>query len=158
MFTTEDMAENGCIDPNVLNAIPHREPFLFVDRIIELTDEGIVTERVLRKEEFFFKGHYPQMPIMPGVLMCEAIFQTAGIFMSKKLLKEGEVEGKVPVLTRIESAKFKRMAFPGDTLQLESQFVQRLKDFYFFKGCAKKEGQLLVSIEFILGMVHDSNL
>ncbi|MFQ6723611.1 MAG: 3-hydroxyacyl-ACP dehydratase FabZ [Opitutales bacterium] len=152
------MVENGYVDANVLNAIPHREPFLFVDRIVELTDEKIVTERVLKKEELFFKGHYPQMPIMPGVLMCEAIFQTAGVFMSKKLLNEAEVEGKVPVLTRIESAKFKKMAFPGDVLQLEAQFVQKLKDFYFFKGCAKKDGQLLVSIEFILGMVNNSSL
>ena len=152
------MGENGCVDANVLNAIPHREPFLFVDRIIELTDEKIIAERLLQQEEFFFKGHYPQMPIMPGVLMCEAIFQTAGVFMSKNLLNEVEVEGKVPVLTRIESAKFKRMAFPGDKLELEAQFVQKLKDFYFFKGCAKKDGQLLVSIEFILGMVNNSGL
>ena len=152
------MVENGRIDPNVLSAIPHREPFLFVDRVVELTNEKIVTERVLRKEENFFKGHYPQMPIMPGVLMCEAIFQTAGIFMSKQLLKEAEIAGKVPVLTRIDSAKFKKMAFPGDRLHLEAQFTQKLKDFYFFKGCAKNKGQLLVSIEFILGMVNNSGL
>ena len=90
---------------------------------------------------------------MPGVLMCEAIFQTAGIFMSQKLLKGTDISGKVPVLTRVESAKFKRMAFPGDTLVLEAVFTQKIKDFYFFKGCAKKEGQILVSIEFVLGMV-----
>ena len=124
------MVENGHVDSNVLNAIPHRKPFLFVDRIIELDDEKIIAERVLNKEEFFFAGHYQQMPIMPGVLMCEAIFQTAGVFMSKKLLNAAEVEANVPVLTRIESAKFKKMAFPADPLQLEAQFVQKLKDFY----------------------------
>ena len=137
----------------VLNSIPHRFPFLFVDKVISLSDEVIVAERTLKKEEFFFEGHYPQLPLMPGVLMCEAIFQTAGIFMSQKLLKNTDIDGKVPVLTRIESAKFKRMAFPGDTLQLEATFSQKVKDFYFFKGCAKKEGQTLVTIEFILGMV-----
>lgn len=137
----------------VLNSIPHRSPFLFVDKVISLSDEEIVAERTLKKEEFFFAGHYPQMPLMPGVLMCEAIFQTAGIFMSQKLLKNTDISGKVPVLTRIESAKFKRMAFPGDTLQLEATFAQKVKDFYFFKGCAKKDNQVLVSLEFILGMV-----
>lgn len=137
----------------VLNSIPHRPPFLFVDRVVELSDEKIIAERKLQTDEFFFKGHYPQIPLMPGVLMCEAIFQTAGVFMSQKLLKGSDISGKVPVLTRIESAKFKRMAFPGDTLTLEATFTQKIKDFYFFKGCAKKEGQTLVSIEFVLGMV-----
>jgi 3-hydroxyacyl-[acyl-carrier-protein] dehydratase len=137
----------------VLNSIPHRPPFLFVDRVVTISDGKIVAERTLQKEEFFFEGHYPQMPLMPGVLMCEAIFQTAGVFMSQKLLKDLDISGKVPVLTRIESAKFKRMAFPGDTLSLEAAFTQKIKDFYFFKGCAKKEAQTLVSIEFVLGMV-----
>ena len=137
----------------VLNSIPHRPPFLFVDRVVELSDDKIIAERKLRNDEFFFKGHYPQIPLMPGVLMCEAIFQTAGVFMSQKLLKGSDISGKVPVLTRVESAKFKRMAFPGDVLTLEATFSQKIKDFYFFKGCAKKEGQTLVSIEFVLGMV-----
>ncbi|MGX8716955.1 MAG: 3-hydroxyacyl-ACP dehydratase FabZ [bacterium] len=137
----------------VLNSIPHRPPFLFVDRVVELSDNKIIAERKLRNDEFFFKGHYPQIPLMPGVLMCEAIFQTAGVFMSQKLLKGSDISGKVPVLTRVESAKFKRMAFPGDVLTLEATFSQKIKDFYFFKGCAKKEGQTLVSIEFVLGMV-----
>lgn len=137
----------------VLSSIPHRPPFLFVDRVIELSDDKIVAERKLKSEEFFFKGHYPQMPLMPGVLMCEAIFQTAGVFMSQKLLKNTDISDKVPVLTRVESAKFKRMAFPGDTLLLEATFTQKMKDFYFFKGAAKKDDQTLVSIEFVLGLV-----
>ena len=137
----------------VLNSIPHRPPFLFVDRVIELSDGRIIAERKLQPEEFFFRGHYPQMPLMPGVLMCEAIFQTAGVFMSQKLLKGTDLSGKVPVLTRVESAKFKRMAFPDDTLLLEATFTQKIKDFYFFKGSAKKDGQTLVSIEFVLGLV-----
>lgn len=152
------MVKNGYVELDILNAIPHREPFLFVDRIITITNEKIIAERILRQEEFFFKGHYPQMPLMPGVLLCEAIFQTAGVFMSKNLLNKDEIQGKVPVLTRIESAKFKQMAFPGDLLQIEAQFVQKLKDFYFFKGCIKKEEKLLVSIEFILGMVKSVGL
>ena len=110
----------------VLNSIPHRSPFLFVDKVISLSDETIVAERILKKDEFFFEGHYPQLPLMPGVLMCEAIFQAAGVFMSQKLLNSSDVDGKVPVLTRIESAKFKRMAFPGDTLQLEATFTQKV--------------------------------
>lgn len=147
------MIEKENASQEVLTSIPHRSPFLFVDRILELTDTSIVAERLLREDEFFFKGHYPQMPLMPGVLMCEAIFQTAGVFMRQRLLDVSDLDGKVPVLTRIESAKFKNMSFPGDNLRLEANFIQKIKDFYFFKGSARKDGQLLVTLEFVLGMV-----
>lgn len=152
------MIEKENVAEEVLSAIPHRPPFLFVDRVLSSTETSVVAERTLKVDEFFFKGHYPQIPLMPGVLICEAIFQTAGIFMSQKLLKEGDIKGRVPVLTRIELAKFKRMAFPGDALTLEATFVQKLKDFYFFKGNAKKDGDVLVTIEFILGMVEAKSL
>lgn len=152
------MVEKENASEEVLTSIPHRSPFLFVDRVLVLTDTSITAERVLKTDEFFFKGHYPQMPLMPGVLMCEAIFQTAGVFMRQKLLDLKDLEGKVPVLTRIESARFKNMAFPGDKLTLEANFTQKIKDFYFFKGAARKEGQLLVSVEFVLGMVKALNL
>lgn len=144
--------------PEILNAIPHRPPFLFVQRLISMTDTVIVAERKLQEDEFFFKGHYPHFPLMPGVLMCEALFQTAGILMHQKLLKEDGVRGRVPVLTKIESAKFKRMAFPGDTLTLEATFVQQIKGFYFFKGNAKNQDKLLVSLEFILGLVGETRV
>jgi 3-hydroxyacyl-[acyl-carrier-protein] dehydratase len=140
----------------VWDAIPHRPPFLFVDKILNLHEDTIEVEKVLQRDEYFFRGHYPHMPIMPGVLMCEAIFQAAGILLSKTLLKDREnTQGKVPVLTRIQEAKFKKMAFPGDKLVLEARFLQSLKNFYFFKGCAKKDGSVLVSVAFTLGVVEE---
>lgn len=144
---------NDQATPEVLNAIPHRPPFLFVDRVLKTSEDSIEAERTLHKEEFYFTGHYPQMPLMPGVLICESIFQTAGIFLSKTMLQASDVQGKVPVLTRIQEAKFKRMAFPGDTLVLEAKFLQCVHNFYFFKGSAKKDGQTLVSVEFVIGLV-----
>ena len=143
---------------DVLSAIPHRPPFLFVDRVLEVTDKSIVAERTLRKEEEFFKGHYPQMPIMPGVLLCEALFQTAGILMSRYLNETDKDGGKIPVLTRIESAKFKQPAFPGDCLRLEVQLTEKMKEFYFFKGNAKKGEKLLVTLTFMLGMVPKNSI
>jgi len=65
----------------VLDAIPHRPPFLFVDSVKEISENGIIAERKIRSDEFYFQGHYPQFPIMPGVLLCESVFQAAGIFM-----------------------------------------------------------------------------
>ena len=147
----ESMVLNATED--VLSAIPHRPPFLFVDRVLEITDTSIVAERTLRAEENFFKGHYPQMPIMPGVLMCEALFQTAGILMSRYLNETDKDGGKIPVLTRIESAKFRQPAFPGDCLRLEVQLTEKMKEFYFFKGNVKKGEKLLIALTFMLGMV-----
>ena len=141
----------------VLQGIPHRPPFLFVDRVLRLTDAEIVAERTLRAEEFFFKGHYPQQALMPGVLMCEAVFQTAGIWMSRTILKSDWMRHHMPVLIRIESAKFKQMAFPGDCLQLVARFVQRMKDFYWFKGQVKQQDRVLVALEFVLGVVPRSD-
>lgn len=141
----------------VLKAIPHRPPFLFVDAISSLTEDFIVTRRTLRPEEFYFEGHYPRMPIMPGVLLCEAVFQTAGILLSEKYLNEASMPAnKVPVLARIKEAKFKRMAFPGDKVEFEAKFLETLKGFYFFKGLARKEGNVpLMSVEFALGLVDE---
>ena len=68
----------------ILNAIPHRPPFLFVDEIVEQTDDHIVTRKRIDPEEPFFKGHYPDYPIMPGVLICECVFQAGAILMSTK--------------------------------------------------------------------------
>lgn len=148
------MEEVPHVSSDVLSAIPHRPPFLFVDRILRRSETEIVAERILRKEEAFFQGHYPQIAIMPGVLLCEALFQTAGVLMSGRLSKEEKDGKKIPVLVRIESAKFKQMVFPGDRLQLEVQFVEKMKDFYFFKGSASQGNKRFVSIEFILGMVE----
>ena len=143
---------------DVLTAIPHQPPFLFVDRVLEITDKSVVAERTLRAEENFFKGHYPQMPIMPGVLMCEALFQTAGILMSRYLSETDKDGGKIPVLTRIESAKFKQPAFPGDCLRLEVQLTEKMKEFYFFKGNVKKSEKLLIALTFMLGMVSKTSI
>lgn len=75
-------------DENVLHAIPHRPPFLFVDRIVEQGEARLVTERTFRADEAFFAGHYPGSPLTPGVLLCEACFQTGAI-----LLMQGAAKG-----------------------------------------------------------------
>jgi 3-hydroxyacyl-[acyl-carrier-protein] dehydratase len=130
---------------DILKAIPHRPPFLFVDSIVELTSARIRTTRKARQDEDFFKGHYPGNPIMPGVLICEAIFQTGAILLSRTASDVGE---GVPVLARISNAKFRNIVKPGDTLEIEAEITERLSNVYFLKGKASVAGKTAVTVEF----------
>ena len=129
----------------ILNAIPHRPPFLFVDKIVELTETKIKTSKEITPEEPFFEGHYPGYPIMPGVLICESIFQTGAILISKII---GDISNGVPVLTRITNAKFKSIVRPGDVLEIEAELVERVSNAFFMKGTASVAGKTVVRVEF----------
>lgn len=135
----------GEASAEVLEAIPHRPPFLFVDRILECGETRLVAERTVRATEPQFRGHYPGTPITPGVLLCEAVIQAGALLVSRKLAAGA---GGVPVLTRIQEARFKRMVRPGDTVRLEAELAERLQDVFFFKGRASVGGQKALLLEF----------
>ncbi|MCX7045246.1 MAG: 3-hydroxyacyl-ACP dehydratase FabZ [Candidatus Sumerlaeota bacterium] len=134
------------IAPEVLAAIPHRPPFLYVDEILEMADKTIVAAKTLDPAEPFFKGHYPDFPLMPGVLVCEAIFQAGAILISK--VSAAAKKNGVPVLTRIANAKFKQMVRPGDRLELHAELVDELQNAYYMKGKALVNGKTAVTVEF----------
>jgi len=133
----------------ILKAIPHRPPFLFVDKVIELTDTKIRAKKEISPEEPFFKGHYPGNPIMPGVLICESIFQTGAILLSSII---GDISKGTPVLTRINNAKFKNMVRPGAILELEAELVEKVGNAFFMKGKATSEGKMVVTVEFAVSL------
>jgi 3-hydroxyacyl-[acyl-carrier-protein] dehydratase len=134
----------------VLKAIPHRPPFLFVDKVVELTDSKIRTTKEISAGEAFFQGHYPGNPIMPGVLICESIFQTGAILLSNII---GDAGQGTPVLTRINNAKFKNMVKPGAILELEAELVEQVSSAYFLKGSASSAGRTVVTVEFAVTLV-----
>ncbi len=129
----------------VTKYIPHRPPFLFVDEIIETSYDRIVTRKKIDADEEFFKGHYPGNPIMPGVLLCEAIFQSGAILIAKNI--GGEIDG-TPVLTRINNAKFKNMVKPGDLVTIEVNLKEKLSNAFFMRGKASVDGKVAVIVEF----------
>ncbi len=135
----------------VLKAIPHRPPFLFVDEIVEMTEDRIKTTKRISADEPFFKGHYPGNPIMPGVLICESIFQTGAILLSRVLSHSG---GGTPVLTRISNAKFKNMVKPGALLELEAELVEKVSNAFFMKGKASSDGKTVVTVEFAVSLAR----
>lgn len=140
----------------VLKSIPHRPPFLFVDSVEELDAEHVLTKREIRAEENFFEGHYPGNPIMPGVLLCEAVFQSAAIYIVKQMEGSGEdLANKTPVLARILEAKFKQMVRPGDVVSIEVTPKEIMKNFHFMRGKVRNEsGKLVLAIEFALTLVE----
>jgi len=127
--------------------IPQREPFLFVDKIIERNEGKITTSLKLTGEEDFFKGHFPGNPIMPGVLLQEAIFQTGALLMAS-----GNNPG-LGVVTRVQNAKFKNMVRPLDELIMEVELVETIANASYMKGKSSVNGKVVLSIEFAVAAI-----
>ncbi len=135
--------------------IPHRPPFLWVDRILCCTEDTIQTEKDLPRDLDVFTGHYPGNPIAPGVLLCEAIFQSGALLMAKNSSGSNEIQ-PTPVLTRIANARFKRAVFPGDTLQITVKIKETLSNAVFFNGKLKVAGSTAVQVEFACSLLPTS--
>ena len=125
-------------------AIPHRPPMLLVDEVVSRTEDTIVTKKTFRPEEFFLQGHYPGHPIVPGVILCEATVQSGAVLLSS--LTAGA--SGVPVLTRMNEVKFRRVVRPGETIEMTVKLNERLGDAYFLTGTAKVDGQTAARLEF----------
>ena len=121
----------------IKSLIPHREPFLFLDKcnIIEIGFKGIGYRKFLHNE-FFFKGHFPSMPIVPGVVIIEALAQTAGVVVSKQY---SEQKNKSVLFMSISKAKFRKPVFPNEEVSLKVNFVNKVKSVYKFLGIAFNE-------------------
>src|SRR5690348_7348874 len=112
-------------------AIPHREPFLLLDEIVEQTGTRIVCQKTFTGDEFWYRGHYPDFPITPGVILCEAAMQAGAVLLSKHV---DQTTDAVPVATRASDVQFKQMVFPGDTVTIEVELTERLASAYFMKA------------------------
>lgn len=119
--------------------LPHRYPFLLVDRVLEM-EKGVrgVGIKNLTANEAFFNGHYPEYPIMPGVLIVEAMAQLAGIIM----LQQEDNTASLPLFAGIEKARFKRQVIPGDVLRLEVEVLARRRNYLKVSGKATVDGDV----------------
>jgi 3-hydroxyacyl-[acyl-carrier-protein] dehydratase len=138
----------------ILARLPHRYPMLLVDRVLELVpEERIVAIKAVSVNEPFFQGHFPGRPIMPGVLIVEALAQAAGVLAVESL--NLAQSGKLVYFLAIEDAKFRKPVEPGCLLSLEVAFVQRRATVCKFQGRALVEGQLATEARFT-AMVADA--
>ncbi len=131
----------------ILENLPHRFPFLLVDRVLELEPgKNIVALKNVTINEPFFPGHYPHHPVMPGVLIIEAMAQVAAL-LSFKSMESKPDEKSVYYFAGIDGARFKRPVSPGDQLIFRVELVRNMRGVYKFKGTAEVDGQLAAEAE-----------
>ena len=125
---------------DIMSFLPHRYPFLLVDRILEIEgDKRIVGLKNVTINEPFFQGHFPGAPVMPGVLIIECMAQVAGVMIYRDM---PDKDRKLIYFTSIENAKFRRPVLPGDQLRIEMQLLNRRTNFGKMNGQATVEGKL----------------
>ena len=130
----------------IMKIIPHRDNMLLLD---EVTAEGETAhgKLTITGEEFFLKGHFPGNPVVPGVILCEILAQSACVLLS------GKAEGKTPFFTTLDKVKFKHPVRPGDTYETECSIVRSKGPFYFCEGKGTVNGKLAVKAEFSFALV-----
>ncbi len=133
----------------VLRLIPHRPPFLFLDAILERDERHIKAVKTLSPDEPYLTGHFPGRPIMPGVLICECVFQAGAAL----LFSRGPMDpGRVPVLSKIQNARFRRPVFPGARLVIEAEIVEEIMGALIMKGSVSVDGRNVLRTEFVVTM------
>lgn len=122
--------------------IPHRPPMLLIDEVVQQSDNRIVCQKTFRAEEFFFQGHYPNYPLVPGIILCEASMQAGAI-----LLAQAPGEG-VPVATRMNDVRFRKMVRPGDQVQIEVELIEKVSNAFFMKAKMMRGKETVLRFEF----------
>ncbi|APH56762.1 (3R)-hydroxymyristoyl-[acyl carrier protein] dehydratase [Granulibacter bethesdensis] len=158
--TSENQPETGegrtIIDiAGIMKMIPHRYPFLLVDRVIDIVrgERGIGIKNVTASESHF-AGHFPNHPVMPGVLIIESMAQTAAVLVVDAL--GTDAEGRVVYFMSIEGAKFRRPVVPGDQLRIECERLQHRGNVWKFRGTARVDGQIVAEASFAAMILRPS--
>ncbi|MDR0728177.1 MAG: beta-hydroxyacyl-ACP dehydratase [Puniceicoccales bacterium] len=150
--------------------IPHRPPFLFVDEVLSLEERSLVARKTFEATLEIYRGHYPEHPVTPGAILCEAMFQAAGILVSYNHHRRNPSSERnpssgpspdrpvfsrtdVPVLSRIEEARFHRPVFPNETVEMRLTWEETMGRFFCFRGLMSCRGKRVLSLRFILAHI-----
>jgi len=139
----------------ILGLLPHRYPFLLIDRVLELTDERVVCLKNVTFNEPYFQGHFPGVPVMPGVLQVEAMAQAGGILASRAVSFDASTH--VMLFMAIDAVKFRKAVTPGDQLHIEVVPLRKGKIFKM-KGEIRVDGNVVSSAEFLAGLAEKSKV
>jgi len=130
----------------IKNILPHREPMLLIDET-ELNDDVAIGKYTVRGDEFFLQGHFPENPVVPGVILCEMMAQSACLLVRK--------EGRfTPYLAGLKNIKFKEMVVPGDTLVFKCKKTAQKGIFFFIEGEGFVNDKMCITGEFSFALVH----
>jgi UDP-3-O-[3-hydroxymyristoyl] N-acetylglucosamine deacetylase/3-hydroxyacyl-[acyl-carrier-protein] dehydratase len=137
---------------DIMKVLPHRYPFLLIDRIISIDDENsiIIGLKNVTINEPFFGGHFPDKPVMPGVLILEALAQVGGLMITRKV---ENIDNKLAFFMGIKNAKFRKPVFPGDQLIMEVKLISKRMNAFLFEGKAMVDGQIVAEAEFQAALV-----
>ena len=143
-MTTDAKTAQALNLDQILRLLPHRYPFLLVDRVLEVTSEGAVTIKNVSINEPFFCGHFPGRPVMPGVLIIEALAQSAAIFA---LGARSDGDRGLFMLTGLDKVRFRRQVIPGDQLRMEVRLIRHHPPLWKIRGEAHVAGELVAEAE-----------
>lgn len=129
----------------IYSAIPHRPPMLLVDEVFRRDTETILCRKTFREDEYFVQGHYPGQPVVPGVILCEAGMQAGAILLAQHVSGAGS---RVPVATRLNDVKFRRVVRPGETVEIEATLDERLQDAFFLTAKIRCEDKIACRFQF----------
>jgi 3-hydroxyacyl-[acyl-carrier-protein] dehydratase len=137
------------LDTTAIKALlPHRYPFLLIDRVVEFEkNQRVLCYKNVTCNEQFFEGHFPGHPVMPGVLVLEALAQAGGVLT--QLSHDGDPADRLFYLVKIDGAKFSRMVVPGDRLDLEVSLKRTIRNMALFAGIARVDGQQVACAEIL---------
>lgn len=139
----------------ILGLLPHRYPFLLIDRVLEVSDEKVVALKNVSFNEPYFQGHFPGVPVMPGVLQIEAMAQAGGILASRAVTFDPSTH--VMLFMAIDAVKFRKTVVPGDQLRIEVVPLRKGKIFKM-KGEITVDGTVVSSAEFLAGLAEKSKV
>lgn len=139
--TVEEVIFDGA---QILQILPHRYPFLLIDKIVEFEDDKrVVAIKAVSGNEPFFQGHFPGRPVMPGVLILEAMAQTGAVLAHKSA--DGVAKGKTVFIVGASDVKWKKMVVPGDVLRIELNSVKKRRPLWLMEAVAKVGGKVVAS-------------
>lgn len=133
----------------IMSILPHRDSMLLLDEVYREGDEALGSYTV-RGDEFFLSGHFPGNPVVPGVILCEILAQSACILLSGALN-----EGRLPMYTGLDRVRFRTPVRPGDTIQTRCSIKRAKPPFYFAEGSASVNGKVCVSAEFSFAVIGE---
>jgi 3-hydroxyacyl-[acyl-carrier-protein] dehydratase len=146
MNAPNDSTDARHLGPEEIEAkIPHRSPMLLLDEVVEITENTLHARKTFSADEFFVQGHFPDYPLVPGVIQCECCLQAGAILLSERTPAVGDF---VPVATRMDSVKFKNMVRPGDTVDIHVTLKEQLSNAFFLTGKMLLNGKVTTRLEF----------